>query len=110
LKNYYAILGVKGDASLKEVKKVYKELVKKWHPDFHPDDPECLEKIKDINEAYDVLSHFKKRRAYFQQVKEQEINYYRQMAYGSHEDHPFFAYMTWVKEWMEKASKKTEEG
>lgn len=110
MKNYYAILGVKGDASLKEVKKVYKELVKKWHPDFHPDDPECLEKIKDINEAYDVLSHFKKRRAYFQQVKEQEINYYRQMAYGSHEDHPFFAYMTWVKEWMEKASKKTEEG
>jgi DnaJ-class molecular chaperone len=110
LKNYYAILGVKGDASLKEVKKVYKELVKKWHPDFHPDDPECLEKIKDINEAYDVLSHFKKRWAYFQQVKEQEINYYRQMAYGSHEDHPFFAYMTWVKEWMEKASKKTEEG
>jgi len=85
-------------------------LVKKWHPDFHPDDPECLEKIKDINEAYDVLSHFKKRRAYFQQVKEQEINYYRKMAYGSHEDRPFFAYMTWVKEWMEKASKKTEEG
>jgi DnaJ-class molecular chaperone len=116
LKNYYAILGVKGDASLKEVKKVYKELVKKWHPDFHPDDPECLEKIKDINEAYEVLSHSKKRRAYHQQVKEQEINYYRQMAYASHENHPFFAYFmrfdntNWMRDLVEKDSKKTEGG
>ena len=78
------------------------------------DDPECLERIRDINEAYEVLSHSKKRRAYLQHVKEHEINYYRQMANASHENHPFFAYfmrfdnMTWVKEWMEKDSKKTE--
>ena len=75
MKNYYAILGIKEGASLQEIKKAYKGIVKKWHPDFHPDDPECLEKIKDINEAYEVLSHSKKRRAYHQQVKEQEINY-----------------------------------
>lgn len=114
MKNYYSILGIKEGASLQEIKKAYKTSVKKWHPDFHPDDPECLERIRDINEAYEVLSHSKKRRAYLQHVKEHEINYYRQMANASHENHPFFAYfmrfdnMTWVKEWMEKDSKKTE--
>jgi len=108
LKNYYAILGIKEGASLQEIKKAYKRSVKKWHPDFHPDEPECLEKIKDINEAYEVLSRSKKRRAYLQQVKEYEINSFRQMAFGSHEDHPFFSYMAGVKEWMEKDSKKTE--
>lgn len=60
MKNYYAILGIKDGASLQEIKKAYKARVKKWHPDFRPDDPECLEKIKDINEAYEVLSHYKK--------------------------------------------------
>lgn len=115
LKNYYSILGIEGKASLQEVKKAYKELVKKWHPDFHPDDPDCLEKIKDINEAYEVLSHSKKRRVYLQQVKEQEINYYRRMAYASHENHPFFAYfmrfenMSWMKERGERDSEKTED-
>lgn len=60
MKNYYAILGIKDGASLQEINKAYKERAKKWHPDFHPGDPECLEKIKDINEAYEILSHYKK--------------------------------------------------
>ncbi len=105
MKNYYAILGVKEGVSPYEIRKAYKELVKKWHPDFHPDDPECLERIKDINEAYEVLTQSKKRRAYHQQVKKQE-EYYWQMAYASHENHPFFAYMTMVQDWLEKNSKK----
>ena len=114
MKNYYAILGIEDKASHQEIRKAYKATVKKWHPNFHPDDPECLEKIKDINEAYEVLSHSTKRRAYHQRLKEQEINYYRRMAYASHENHPFFAYfmrfenMSWMKEWVEKDSKKTE--
>jgi DnaJ-class molecular chaperone len=69
LKNYYAILGIKAGASHQEIRKAYKASVKKWHPDFHPNDPECLEKIKDINEAYEVLSHSTKRRAYHQRLK-----------------------------------------
>ncbi len=92
MKNYYAILDLKDGDSLQKIKKAYKEMVKKWHPDFHPDDPQCLEKIKDINEAYEVLSHSKKRRAYHQQVKTQGMDYYRQMAYAAQEYHPFFAY------------------
>jgi DnaJ-class molecular chaperone len=103
LKKDYAILGVKDSASFKEIKRAYRELVKKWHPDFHPDDPECLEKMKDINEAYEVLSQSKKRRAYHQQ----KMDYYAQMAYASHENHPFFRYMTLMQEWMEKNSQKT---
>ena len=115
MKNYYKILDVTDGASLQKIKKAYKELVKKWHPDFHPDDPECLERIKEINEAYEVLSHSKKRRAYHQQVKEQEMDYYRQMAYATHEDHPFFAYflrfgdMSWMEEGMGNKSKKMKD-
>lgn len=112
--NYYEILGLQGGASLQEIKKAYKELVKKWHRDFHPNNPQCLEKIKEINEAYGILSHSEKRRAYHQQGKEREIIYYRRMAYASHENHPFFSYfmrfdnLTWMKEWLEKDSKKGE--
>lgn len=90
-------------------------MVKKWHPDFHPDDSECLEKIKEINEAYEILSNSEKSRAYHQEIKAREINYYRRMAYASHESHPFFAYfmrfenMTWMKERVERDSKKPED-
>ena len=115
MKNYYEILGIKNGTSLQEIRKAYKELVKKWHPDFHPDDSECLEKIKEISEAYEALSNSEKSRAYHQEIKAREINYYQRMAYASHENHPFFAYflrfenMSWMKEWMEKDSKKTED-
>ncbi len=92
MKDYYAILGVKEGASLKEIKKAYKEMVKKWHPDFHPNDPDGLEKIKDINEAYDILADSKRRQSYHQRVRQQEMDYLRQMPNAIHEDHPFFAY------------------
>ncbi len=107
MKKYYAILGVKDGASFKEIKRAYRELVKKWHPDFHPDDPECLERIKNINEAYEVLSQSKKRRAYHQQLHQQKMDYYEQMAYAYHENHPVFHFMTLMQEWMEKNSQKT---
>lgn len=92
MKDYYAILGIKKGASLKEIKKAYKEMVKKWHPDFHPNDPDGLKQIKDINEAYEVLANSKKRQRYHQRVREDEMDYYRRMAYATHEDHPFSAY------------------
>ncbi len=102
MKDYYSILGVKKGASLKEIKKAYKKMVKKWHPDFHPNNPEGLEKIKDINEAYEILADSKKRQSYHQRVRQQEMDYYR-MPNSTQDDHPFFAYFMSFRDrsWMQ---------
>lgn len=62
--DYYKILGVKKDASKDKIKKAYRKLAKKYHPDLHPDDKEATEKFSEINEAYEVLSDDKKRDQY----------------------------------------------
>ena len=63
-KDYYAILGVSRDATLEEIKKAYRGLALKYHPDRNPGDKEAEEKFKEISEAYAVLSDPEKRRAY----------------------------------------------
>ena len=63
-KDYYEILGVSKDASSDDIKKAYRNLVKKYHPDLHPGDKACAEKFKEINEANEVLSDEKKRKNY----------------------------------------------
>ena len=64
MKNYYEILGVSPSASFDEIKKAYRELAKKYHPDKNKNDKDAEEKFKQINEAYDVLSDEKKRKEY----------------------------------------------
>ena len=64
MKNYYDILGVKKDASIDEIKKVYRKLARKYHPDVNPGNKEAEEKFKEINEAYNTLSDEDKRKAY----------------------------------------------
>lgn len=64
MKDYYKILGVPRDASLEEIKKAYRRLALKYHPDRNPGDKEAEEKFKEINEAYAVLSDPEKRRQY----------------------------------------------
>jgi DnaJ-class molecular chaperone len=55
MKDYYAILGVPQDSSIRQIKRTYKKLAKDWHPDLHPKDSDCRTKIQEINEAYEVL-------------------------------------------------------
>ena len=63
--DYYAILGVKKDATEAEIRKAYRKLALKWHPDKNPDNKkEAEEKFKKINEAYSVLSDKNKRNQY----------------------------------------------
>lgn len=63
-KDYYKILGVNRNANQEEIKKAYRKLAKKYHPDLNPNDKEAQEKFKDINEAYEVLSDEEKRKRY----------------------------------------------
>jgi molecular chaperone DnaJ len=66
MKDYYEILGVSRDASPEEIKKAFRRLALKYHPDRNPGDKEAEEKFKEINEAYACLSDPEKRRQYDQ--------------------------------------------
>ncbi len=66
-KDYYKILGVPEDADAKAIKKAFRNLARKYHPDANPDDPESAEqRFKEINEAYEVLDDADKRAKYDQ--------------------------------------------
>ena len=63
-KDYYELLGVKRDATDKEIKQAYRKLARKHHPDVNPGDKSAEEKFKEINAAYEVLSDPEKRAKY----------------------------------------------
>ncbi|MEO6348610.1 MAG: J domain-containing protein [Aquaticitalea sp.] len=94
--DYYKILGVDKKASEAEIKKAYRKLARKHHPDLNPNDKEAEQKFKDINEANEVLSHPENRKKYdeygkdwkhadqFEQAKQQQQSQrqYQQQEYG----------------------------
>jgi len=64
VKDYYKLLGISKGASKEEIKRAFRKMARKYHPDVNPDEPKSGEKFKEINEAYGVLSDEKKREMY----------------------------------------------
>jgi curved DNA-binding protein len=62
--DYYKVLGVERDASQEEIKKAYRKLAKKYHPDINRENPQAQERFQEINEANEVLGDAEKRRRY----------------------------------------------
>lgn len=65
-RDFYEVLGLQKGASEDEIKKAYKKKAREYHPDLHPDDPTCEDKMKEVNEAYEVLSDPDKKSRYDQ--------------------------------------------
>src|ERR1700747_2001104 len=63
-RDYYEVLGVERNAAGEEIKRAYRKLAVKFHPDKNPNDPHAEEKFKELGEAYDVLMDADKRAAY----------------------------------------------
>lgn len=73
-RDYYEILGVDKKASQDEIKKSYRKLAKKYHPDMHPGDKSAEDKFKEVNEAYEVLGDAEKRKKYDQFGREGQFS------------------------------------
>lgn len=88
-KDYYRILGVKTDAGPAGIKSAYRELAFQYHPDRNEKNPAAAEKMKQINEAYAVLSHAEKRREYDRMRQQYGSAAYQQFRQGYSEQDIF---------------------
>ena len=108
-KDYYKILGLKKNASKGDIKKAYRKLARKYHPDVNPNNAEAEKNFKEINEANEVLSHPENRKKYdqygkdwkhaeeFEKQKKQQQAYQKQAGgqqqYGGEDYSDFFESM-----------------
>ena len=74
-RNYYSTLGLTPDSSAEEIKKVYRKLAMQYHPDRNGGNRESEERLKEINEAYQILGDEEKRRRYDLQYRQPFKNY-----------------------------------
>lgn len=77
----YEVLGVPRDATLDEIKKAYRRLARKYHPDMNPDDKEAEEKFKEVKEAFDILSD-ENRRAHYDRYGHTDENMFGAGGFG----------------------------
>src|SRR5882724_5323732 len=86
--DYYKILGVDKNASQEDIKKAYRKLARKLHPDLNPNDKEAHKKFQQINEANEVLNDPEKRKKYDQYGKDwrhaEQFEQARQSQQGPH--------------------------
>ena len=80
MNEYYRSLGVQPGATAEELKKAYRGLAKKYHPDLHPGDKEAEARFKEINEAYETLSDPQKRKEYDEKQRTTQGRGHRQAA------------------------------
>ena len=107
MKDYYAVLVISREAHAREIKRAYKKLVRKWHPDLHPDDPAGRMKMQEINEAYEVLGDPQKRRAYDRRIEEERISGVQASRFHTDEtEHPFLSYFSRMNEILRKRTQK----
>ncbi|MBE6300298.1 MAG: J domain-containing protein [Parabacteroides distasonis] len=96
--NYYNILGIDKNATQEEIKKAFKKLARKYHPDLNPNDPEAHQKFQEINEANEVLGDPEKRNKYDQygenwkHADEFEAQQKYHYQYQNEQDHGNFHY------------------
>jgi len=84
-KDLYKILGVSKEASQEEIKRAFRKMARKYHPDVNPDEPKSGERFKEINQAYRVLSDEKKKEMYDKfGVIDGDSSAYQQWAGGGH--------------------------
>jgi len=74
-KDYYNTLGLRLEASAEEIKKTYRKLAMQYHPDRNGGNPESEERLKEINEAYQILGNEEKRKRYDLQCRQLFENY-----------------------------------
>ena len=65
-RDYYEVLGIDRNADEASIKKAYRKMAKKYHPDMNKDNPDAEEKFKEVTEAYNVLSDKEKKKLYDQ--------------------------------------------
>ena len=82
-KDYYKVLGIDKNVTKEEIKRAFRKMARKYHPDVNPDDPKSRDKFKEINEAYSLLNDDKKREIYDKfGVVEGDTSTYHQYAQG----------------------------
>src|ERR1051326_5488304 len=88
--DYYKLLGVEKNATQEDIKKAYRKLARKYHPDVNPNDKEAHKKFQQINEANEVLSDPEKRKKYDQYGKDwQHAEQFEQARQSQQRSRPF---------------------